>query len=120
MKFNNFILINFLIFAIFGGSNCSGQVVSKTETNSQLIEKNNFVDESYFVYSTLLENDARPGVKLHVIVEDVVIDNGALAGKIKIPTDQVLRNIGLTLPTEYKPAFEDYKLKKQRGFQAKQ
>ncbi len=111
MYLNKFIHIIFLILAILGGSNCSGQVVSKTETNSQLTEKRNLVDDSYSVYSTLLEDENRAGVQLHIIVKDIVIDNGAVAGKVKIPIDRVIRNINLNLPTEYKAAFEDYKLK---------
>jgi hypothetical protein len=62
-----------------------------------------------------LEGEGRTSVKLHVIVEDIVVDNGVIAGKTKIPTDKVLRNIGLTLPKEYKTAFEDYKLKNKEA-----
>lgn len=108
MNLYKFILITFFIFAIFSSLNCSGQVASKIETSSENV-KDNFVDESYLVYSAVLEN--KNAVKLHVIFKDIVIDNGAVAGKIKIPIDQVIRNIKLTLPTEYKAAFDDYKLK---------
>lgn len=114
MNSNKFILILFFIFAIFSNLNCSAQITSKTETDSQLAGKQSFVDDSYLVYSTLLEAE-KNSVQQHVISEDIVIDNGAVAGKIKIPIDRVIRNINLNLSTEYRSAFEDYKLKNKEA-----
>lgn len=110
MIFKKFTLAVFLTVAIISGSNCSAQTVSNIQINS-LATGENSVDESYSVYSALLENKDRAGVQLHVIVKNIVIDNGAVAGKSRISIDQVVRNISLTLPPEYKSAFEDYKLK---------
>lgn len=114
MNSNKLILILFFIIAIFSNLNCSAQITSKTETDSQLAGKQSLVDDSYSVYSALLEA-GRNSVQQHVILEDIVIDNGAVAGKTKIPIDKVIRNINLTLPAEYKPAFEDYKLKNKEA-----